>query len=195
MHQGNLKEKNSKPEKGRKLPKRITESYLHNAGLHYLERFACSSAHFRRVMMRKIDRSCTAHKDQDREQCITLLENLIAKFQRAGLLNDAAYTRGMIESLRRRGLSARAIHARLQTKGLSREAIEAAITAHKENNDDEDAEMTAAMKLARRKKIGPFASRPQDDAQMKKSLAAFARAGFSYETASRVLGMKDTGEY
>lgn len=186
MTQGNLKAENSKPEKGRRPPRRISATYLHNAGLHYLQRFATGSAHFRKVMMRKIDRSCAFHKDQDREKCVELLDSMILRFQESGLLNDGAYTRGMIDSLRRRGLSSRMIHAKLQAKGLGRDAIVQALS-HYEDDHEGDAEIAAALKLARRKKLGPFAAGPQAENHLQKSLATLARAGFSYEIARRVL--------
>ncbi len=187
MPQGSLNGKNNKPEKGRKPPKRITATYLHNAGLYYLQRFSSSSANFRKVMMRKIDRSCAAHADLNREECKKLLESQITRFQEAGLLNDAAYSRGMVDSLRRRGLSARMIHAKLQSKGMGREEIEKALATYDETAS-EDPEIAAALKFARRKKIGPFAKGPQEP---QKSLAAMARAGFTYETARRVLEMNE----
>lgn len=190
MSQGSLPGKNSKAENGRRPPRRISATYLHNAGLHYLGRFAASSAHFRRVLMRKIDRSCAFHTDQDREECIKLLDTLIARFQDSGLLNDGAYTRGMVESLRRRGLSSRMIHVKLSAKGLGREAIRKALETYEDSTED-DTEFTAALKLARRKKLGPFARAPAPENAAQKSLAVLARAGFSYETARRVLDLQD----
>ena len=53
-----------RPGKGRKPsrgPRRITPSYLENAALFYLERYATSVAHFRRVLMNKVRRSARFH--------------------------------------------------------------------------------------------------------------------------------------
>src|SRR5262249_37236019 len=86
--------------RARKAPKKITESYLHNSGLHYVQRFSTGTENFRRVMMRKVDRSCRHHKDQSREHCAAMVEALIEKFARAGLLNDADYTRATVATLR-----------------------------------------------------------------------------------------------
>lgn len=185
MSQGSPTKKKIKAQKKPRPPRKITKSYLHNAGLYYLERFAASSAHFHKVMMRKIDRSCAFHKEQNRDECIKELEQLIVKFQNVGLLNDAAYARGMVQSLRRRGLAARMIQAKLRAKGLEQDEIASALHAHAEDLD-EDAELLAALKMARRKKIGPYATteKPFD-----KALAAMARAGFNYDMAQKVLRM------
>ena len=186
MSEGSAPAKKIKAKKERRPPKKITENYLHNAGLYYLERFVASTAHFRTVMMRKIDRSCNFHKDQDREQCIAMLDAVAAKFQELGLLNDETYTRGMVISMRRRGLSARMIHAKLRAKGLEQSAISEALQIY-DDETDENAELRAALRLARRKKLGPYATEKNADMPLEKSLASLARAGFSYDTASRAL--------
>ncbi len=174
-------------QKERKPPKKITADYLHNAGLYYLGRFAAGSGHFRRVMARKIDRSCQFHKDQDRDACMALLTDLIDKFQRAGLIDDGAYLRGSVSSLRRRGLSARAIEARLAAKSVPQRDIRAALQADNDEKGTDD--LAAAVRLARKKRLGTF-TREGVEPQPDKAMAALARAGFDYETARRALNMQ-----
>lgn len=166
-------------------PRRITETYLHNAGLHYLQRFAASSGHFRRIMMRKVDKSCRFHTDQNREDCARMLEALVVKFQRAGLLDDTAYAAGLAASLRRRGASARAVEARLRARGVDDEQI-AAFRA-RERDDGADQDFSALLRLMKRKRLGPFRGGREEN--IKKEMAALARAGFSYENAQRGLNL------
>lgn len=184
MSQISAKAAKIKPEKTRRPPRRITPSYLRNAGLHYLERFAASTGGFRAVMTRKIDRSCRAHPDQDREECLKQLESLIAEFRERGLLNDESYVKAMTESLRRRGLSARMIRAKLAAKGVESGAITAALAAYadEEENAGQDAECTAARRLIRRKRLVNAAGEYGE-----KAMAALARAGFGYDTVRRAL--------
>ncbi len=168
--------------------KKITQSYLHNAGLYYLQRFASSSAQFRKVMTRKITRSCEHHCDLNREECLAMLDALIADFTRCGLLNDDAYLKASIESYRRRGLSSRSIACRLSQKGIDPQEILHALSGIEENDS------LAAIRLAKKRKLGAFGKKPdtqspapcRDDSR---ELAIFARAGFSYETARSVLCM------
>lgn len=171
-----------------KIPKKITETYLHNAALYYLQRFAASSAQFRKVMQRKIDLSCRHHTDQNPEDCQTLLDKLVARFQENGLLNDGTYARGMVITLRRRGISERAIFMKLQNKGLSEGQIKDALEDFNAENDTNTAESEyrAALKLARKKRVGPYAVA---EFEYDRALSAFARAGFSFDVARRVLGM------
>ncbi|MCB9989332.1 MAG: regulatory protein RecX [Rhodospirillales bacterium] len=174
-----------------KAPKKITESYLYNAGLHYLERFPASSAHFTAVMNRKIQKSCRWHTDQDPDQCREMLGNLVLKFTDLGLLNDESYARGMVTSLRRRGMAARAIEMRLQAKGLPRDLIRHML-AQIDGETSNNSEIEAAIRMTRRKRIGPYrpADRPHDKNKSRdKELAALARSGFSYDIAKTVIDM------
>lgn len=190
--QDSEKSQPEKPSRGKKRPpKKVTADWLHNAGLHYLQRFACSRSRFRSVMTRKIDRSCRAHPDQDRESCLSLLDALTEKFERLGLLDDRGYARAAAATLRRRGYSRQAVLARLSAKGLSSALAGNALEECDGENRaaasaGRDPEIVAALRLARRKKIGPFAVREKD---FDKALAALGRAGFDYETARTALRM------
>lgn len=178
----------NKPQKQRpKRPKKISDRYLYNSGLAYLQRFPASSSHFRSVMMRKIDKSCRFHVEQDKEECAKMLDALIPQFQELGLLDDAAYLKGMVVSLRRRGLSSAVIRLRLQQKGYNADEIATELKKHdaEEYESGENGDINAAMIFARKKRLGPFDKENRKTPE--KSLAAMARAGYSYDIAKRVL--------
>ena len=169
--------------KGPKKPKKITPDYLHNAGLYYLQRFSASRQHFRTVLMRKVKKSCYEHKDQNYEDCAALVEETVQKFERAGLLNDELYTQGVVNSLRRQGKSKKVIVMKLQTRGISQDlAAEKLEAVDSEKNGDAD--LIAAIMVTRKKKAGAFGNRDPE-----KTLAALARAGFSYDIAKKALEM------
>ena len=174
-----------------KVPRKISERYLYNSGLAYLQRFTSSSNNFRKVMMRKIDRSCKHHTDQVREECQELLELTVEKFEKAGLLNDEEYLRGMVISLRRRGLSSRQIDMRLRMKGLEQENIKQELQEHDLSTYDTEynGDIYAAIIFARKKKIGPYDKVKKYEPQ--KALAMMGRAGYDYGTAKKVLEMSE----
>lgn len=182
-------------ERRKKTPKKITETYLHNSGLYYLQRYAASSKHFHRVMMRKVKKSCAHHIDQDLEKCRAWVDALVETFERTGLLNDEIYSRAMVTTLRRQGKSARAIHAKLAEKGLRADQIE---TAMAEREDEaqitpHNAELKAALILSRKRKIGAFwpPHKDSDETIHQKSLGILARAGFSFDIAKKALAYEE----
>jgi regulatory protein len=178
-----------KPEKRREKrpPKKITPTYLHNAGLYYLQRFAASREHFRQVMIRKARKSCMHHKEQDFEDCLEMINELVDKFAQTGLLDDDSYTRAVVSSMRRAGKSRKAIMAKLRTKGLDQALVVEKLEQHAQDYDLEEPELQAALIFARKKRLGPY--KTDDKKTEEQAMGALARNGFSYDTVQRVLNM------
>lgn len=186
-----------------KKRKKISESYLYNAGLYYLERFPASIAHFKIVMNRKIERSFTDHPQQDRDEINTWLDSVVNRFIELGYLNDRLYARGVITSLRRKGTSSTKIFMTLRQKGVER-ALTAEILQivdedmkSAEGHEGDDAlynpDLQAALAYCRRKRMTSFDynnASLDHEAQSKlknKYLGRLARQGFSYVVASKAL--------
>jgi regulatory protein len=177
--------------KPRKQPKKITASYLENAALFYLQRYATSARNLKNVLIRKIDRSCAFHKTPPQE-FYAAVDALIERYQASGLLNDPLFAASRAASLRRQGQSRRTIEARLRQKGLAKDVIALALQEVDEerygeggDEGDGDAELDAARAFARRKKLG------LGKRELRKEMAAMARAGFSYETAAKALSFRE----
>ncbi len=187
----NKPRKASTHKKELKPPKKISPRYLYNSGLAYLQRFPASSMHFKTVMKRKISKSCRHHTEQNMDECLTMLDDVVIQFKELGLLDDNAYLKGMITSLRRRGLSSAQIHSKLMQKGYQRCEITNAINIHDSEklSDGENGDSHAALIFARRKKLGPFDRLNKRD--VKKSIATMARAGYSYGIAKTILSMSE----
>jgi len=172
----------------RKAPKKISKTYLENAALYYLQRYATSAGNLRRILLRKVKRSCTFHQVPV-EDFVPLVDELVARYMSVGLVDDKSFAQAKVTSLRRQGHSGRSIIARLQVKGLSAKQIEAALKNVDEEH--EDAEMSAARAYARRKRLGSYRKKPVTDPKdLQKELAAMGRAGFSYEIARRALSLE-----
>ena len=173
----------------RRLPKKATPAYLERAALFYLERYAASAENLRRVLLRKVRRSSEAHGN-DPAEGTEAVEALIARFLRAGLLDDGLYARGQALSLARRGNSERAIRLKLQQRGIDEADITQALAARHEVN--EDPELAAALAYAKRRRIGPYRTDPTDRAATRaKDLAALARRGFAPALCRRVIDTDD----
>jgi len=169
----------------KKVPRKATRRYLENAAEHYLSRFATTTSHFRKIMMRKVTLSAR-HHETDPEEGAVIIEELIGRFQRVGVLNDEQYAELRTGSLHRRGGSKRMISVKLKQKGLADDTIETAYQGLKEEH--EDPEFAAATTFAKRRRLGSYRTREAKEGQHQKDLAAMARAGFSYDLATRVLG-------
>lgn len=169
----------TRPSKRQKTYKRLSESYLRNAGLYYLQRHAASVAHFIVVMERKMGRSMQSHPEQDLESFKTYLRDvLVPDFVRLGYLNDELYAGGLVLSLSRKGLPEREIIRRVQAKGVQADIVKNAGFL------DEHDDLKAAIRMMKRRRLGPFATKERDP---QKDMAALARYGFSYDIVKRAL--------
>ncbi len=175
------------PRREKKPPKKITEKYLYNSGLAYLQRFPAGTSHFRRVMSLRIDKSCNFHKEQLKDDCLALLDKTIENFTRIGLLNDDAYLQGMVTSLRRRGLSTQAILSKLGQKSMAQDRVFSALHSHDSMRGLQNPDLAAAVMLTRRKCIGAF--RKTLEFERQKELAAMGRAGYDFDIAQKALAL------
>ena len=201
-----MDKKTEQTHKKKRTPRKISARYLENAALYYLQRYATSVDNLRQVLTRKVNRSCT-HHDVPPDEFYPLIEALLERYTASGLLNDKTYAEGRVGSLRRQGRSKQGILAKLRAKGLERGDIEEAlerIDAETREDQGMEAEFAAALKLARKKKIGTFNLKPETDAllrrkEQQRELALLARNGFSYDIAKRVLDFDedaaDAGAY
>lgn len=167
-----------------KPPKRITTAYLENVALFYLERFASSAENLRRVLLRRVERSARFHGD-DAAAGAALVDELITRYRRCGLLDDQRFAESRSRSLHRRGASLRAIRQTLAARGLAPETIEQALDGLRDDHADPD--LAAAQAYARRRRIGPYRPSETREAQRDRDMAALGRAGFSWDIARRVV--------
>lgn len=173
--------------------KRLKEQSLRNKALYHLQRHPCSVAHFVTVMDRKINRSLRADPAQDEPRFKTFVrETLVPEFVRLGLLNDQLYAKGLAYTLRQKGLPPHTLKRKLKEKGIRDEELqdEAMQYAGIETTQLSASEDEAAIIFAKRKKLGPFAKAGKER-HPQRELAAFARAGFSYSAAQRILKMPE----
>lgn len=183
-------------------PRKATPTHLENAALYYLGRFASSAENLRRVLMRKVLRSARFH-GTDADDGRAAVERLVARFVRAGLVDDVAYAAARAQTLHRRGAAPKLIARRLRDKGVAAEAIDAALKGL--GIGAAEVELAAAVNLARRRRLGPFgrkarsadktpASKRHAAKEREKALASLARAGFSYDVARRVIDAESADE-
>ena len=176
----------------RKVPRKVTSKSLENAALYYLQRFSSSSENFRRVMIRRVKRSAQYH-NTNFEEGAEIVDQLISRFVRIGLLDDLQFAQVRATSLRRRGLSERTIRAKLMERGFAVEVINESLELLK--CDNEDPELTASIIFSRKRRLGPFREILDKRNEFReKDMAKLARAGFSYHIAQKVISAETLEE-
>ena len=163
------------------------EASLHEAALAHLAQYAATRAGLRRVLQRRIDRWVRGQVgavDAEQEKAAReAVGRVVARLVEAGAVDDAVFAASRAARLARSGHSRRAIVAHLAARGVDRETID------KVAGDDPETEFAAALKLAFRRRIGPFRAGPVGEEAASRELSVMARAGFARDTAERVLSM------
>ncbi|WP_339856435.1 RecX family transcriptional regulator [uncultured Nisaea sp.] len=172
-----------KKRREKKPPKPITESYLRNVALWYMERYASSSANLKAVLMRRV-RLSSAYHGSDPAEGAGMVEAVVQRYTEAGILNDRLFAETRVRSLVSRGTSTKMIRRKLMEKGVSSDDIDAALD---EVLDQENGELTSAARYARRRRIGPYRLPEKREDNRDRDMAALARQGFGFGIAAKVV--------
>jgi len=169
---------------------------LHEAALAHLARFASSAAGLARVLERRIARwqreaavtGEAATVEQQGAAARLAAREVVARLVAAGVIDDAAFAATRAARLNRAGRSRRGIAAHLAARGIAGKTLRAALP------ENPEAELAAALALARRRRLGPFHPSPPttgapDASETRRALAILARAGFSRAIAEAALAM------
>jgi regulatory protein len=176
----------------------LTEAWVHEAIVSYLNRYDATSALLReRIVARVRERLQPGLDASERhavlERVSQLADEVLSRLQGSGVVDDSRFARELVRSLRERGASAKVIRERLRGRRVAGEVIEAALEASAEETQ-QSPELAAALKFVRRRRLGPHRPRDLRQAMLKKDLGALARAGFDFSTASQALGAALDGE-
>ena len=171
----------SRPAPRRKPQKKITPQRLKNIGLYYLKRFESSVENLRSVLRRRIDAYARENPEWNKHEAYQWAEDVLAEFERLHYLDDARFTEIKVRNYLSAGKPARYIQNKLRTKGIDDAQIES-VLAEEEYNPFE-----MALKLAKRKKIGPYRDEDARREFRQKDMGVLVRAGFDYDTVCEVL--------
>ena len=161
--------------------RKITKSRLQNIALYYLQRFESSVENLRRVLGRRVDEYAFYNPDFDQQEAYKWIEEILQTYQGYKYLDDARFAELKVRDYLAAGKSEKYIRMKLREKGIDEEQISQVLEAQEFDPFEN------AMKLAKKKRIGPF--RPEEERKdfYQKDMAALARAGFELDVVKRVL--------
>jgi regulatory protein len=171
--------------KARRSPPPLDQAKLQELALRYVGRYATTRAKLRAYLSRKLrERGWNGHREPDPGA-------LTERFAELGYVDDAAYALGKSRALTGRGYGKRRLLEKLKVAGVDESDRKAAIEAA------EAEAVTAGLRFAERRRIGPFASQPLDRPGREKAIAAMVRAGHSFSLARAIASLApgaDTSE-
>jgi len=162
----------------RRDPVPLDSAKLDELALTYVGRFATTRAKLGAYLSRKIrERGWAGDRPPEPGRIVERLSGL-------GYVDDAQYALSKARALTGRGYGPRRVSQSLYAAGIAEEDGEAARALAGEES------VEAALRYARRRRIGPFAAEVPDPAARERALAAMIRAGHSFGISRTILALK-----
>ena len=178
------------PIRNRKKTLEFTVDEMRNFALTYVEKYAPSKQQLKIYLLKKyLKFSVTNIKKQNVND---LIDIVLSDLEKNKFINDKFYSSSKAKNMIQRGNSINKIRNYLIGKGINDRFISDTVNKIKENNSDQD--FFSAIKLCKKKRIGP--SRTEDNRALfyKKDISLLARNGFDYETSKKVMDI-DKDDY
>jgi regulatory protein len=178
------------PIRNRKKPLEATVEEMRNFAYSYVEKYAPSKQQLKTYLLKKyLKTSATNVKKQD---VISLIDIVLSDLEKNKFINDQFYSESKAKSLINRGSSINKIRNYLLAKGINDNYIKN--TINKINEDNEDQDFFSAIKICKKKRIGPARTEDNRSLFYKKDISLLARNGFDFETSKKVMDM-DKDDY
>ena len=168
----------------------ITVEEMRNFSLVYIEKYAPSKQQLRTYLLKKYLKSKIGNTNK--KNITDLIDVVLEDLENSKFVNDKFYSKSKAQSLIRRGSSINKIRNYLLSKGVNNEFINETINDIKEKNHDQD--FFSAIKLCKKKRIGPARTEDNRPLFYKKDIAVLARSGFDFEISKKVMDL-DKEEY
>ena len=129
---------------------------------------------------------------KSKKEVTAIIDEIVLHLEKNKILNDEMYSDSKARMYLRRGYSLNKINQTLRNKGVDNKFITQSINKIKEDQIEPD--FVSAVKLCRRRRIGPLRPDANREIFYKKDMGILARGGFSFELSKRVLDL-EKGEF
>ena len=173
------------PIRNKKKTLQVTVDEMRNFAFSYVEKYAPSKQQLKTYLLKKYLK--TGNLKSKKQDLIDLIDVVLIDLEKSKFISDKFYSDTKAKNLIQRGSSINKIRNYLISKGISSNYIKETINKINENNENQD--FFSAIKICKKKRIGP--SRPEDNRSLfyKKDISILARNGFDFETSKKVMDL------
>ena len=162
---------------------KTTIDNIRNLAYSYLEKYSPSKQQLKTYLFKKLIK--INQRKSSKKEIFNLIDSVITSLVDQKLLSDRYYSDAKSKAFLKRGYSLNKIRYNLIKKGIDEKYIKDSISKIKENESDPD--FFSAIKICKRRRIGPCREESNRTLFYKKDISILARSGFSYETSKKVL--------
>ena len=173
------------PIKNKKKTLEVTVDEMKNFSFAYIEKYAPSKQQLRTYLLKKYIKLNSLQINK--RDISNLIDIVLEDLENAKFINDKFYSNSKAKSLIQRGSSINKIRNYLYSKGIRDKYIKETIDKIKEDNEDQD--FFSAIKICKKKRIGPSRNENNRELFYKKDIGILARSGFDFETSKKVMDL------
>ncbi len=158
---------------------------LRDLAYSYLEKYSPSKQQLKVFLLKKYLTKIKGTKTK--KEVSSIIDEIVLKLEKNRIINDELYSDSKARMFLKRGYSLNKINQSLRNKGIDIKYIKQSIDKIKDNEIEPD--FVSALKLCKRRRIGPL--RPQANRELfyRKDMGILARGGFSFELSKRILNL------
>ena len=156
---------------------------LKDLAYSYLEKYSPSKQQLKVYLLKKYLTKIKGSKSK--KEVTSIIDEIISNLEKNKFLNEEMYSDSKARMFLKRGYSLNKINQSLRSKGIEDKYVKQSIEKITDNEIEPD--FVSAIKLCKKRRIGPL--RPESNRELfyKKDMGILARGGFSYELSKRVL--------
>ena len=158
---------------------------LRDLAYSYIEKYNPSKQQIKTYLLKKYLKKFQGYRQK--KEVTKIIDSIISNLEKNHFLNDSLYSDSKARMLFRRGYSLNKIGHSLRGKGIEQKNIK--LSLEKIKNEKSDPDFVSAMKICKKRRIGPM--RPDGNRELfyKKDMGILARSGFNYDISKKILSM------
>ena len=159
---------------------------MRDFALAYVEKYAPSKQQLKTYLLKKYLR--TSVPNVKKQDVNNLIDIVLSDLEKSKFVNDKFYSESKAKSMIQRGSSINKIRNYLIGKGINDKFIKETVSKIEDNNSDQD--FFSAIKICKKKRIGPARTEDNRPLFYKKDISLLARNGFDFETSKKVMDIQ-----
>ena len=174
------------PIRNRKKTLKVTVEEMRNFAYVYIEKYAPSKQQLKTYLLKKYLK--TSVSNVKKKDVNDLIDIVLSDLEKNKFVNDKFYSDSKAKSMIQRGSSINKIRNYLIGKGINNEFIKD--TINKINDENSDQDFFSAIKICKKKRIGPARTEDNRSLFYKKDISLLARNGFDFQTSKKIMDME-----
>ena len=174
------------PIKNKKKNLVATVEEMRNFSFAYIEKYAPSKQQIKTYLLKKYLKAKIP--SVNKSNITDLINVVLMDLEKTKFINDKFYSNSKAKNLIQRGSSINKIRSYLLSKGIKDKYVAKTLDEIKANNEDQD--FFSAIKVCKKKRIGPARDENNRLLFYKKDIGILARSGFDFETSKRVMDLE-----